>query len=175
MKKFYSNQSIFAVVYLLLGIILLIHPMAVGKAVCYAMGIVALCYGAWRIYGYWKVREMAGFFQIDLITGVVLVVLGLIALGKPSLLISILPIILGLIILMDGLVTANKALNLRKLDYRWKYLMFSGIAIIVLGLVLVVNPFGSAMLMMRFLGITLIVDGVCEMWWYFGLKKFFEM
>lgn len=175
MKKFYSNQSIFAVVYLLLGIILLIHPMAVGKAVCYGMGIVALCYGAWRIYGYWKVREMAGFFQIDLITGVVLVVLGLIALGKPSLLISILPIILGLIILMDGLVTANKALNLRKLDYRWKYLMFSGIAIIVLGLVLVVNPFGSAMLMMRFLGITLIVDGACEMWWYFGLKKYFEM
>lgn len=174
MKKFYSNQSIFTIIYLILGIILLIHPMAVGKAVCYIMGIVALCYGAWRIYAYWKVREMAGFFQIDLITGVVLVVLGLTALCRPSLLISILPAIIGLIILMDGLVTVNKAVNLRKLDYRWKYLLFSGLAIMILGLILVVNPFGSAMLMMRFLGITLIFDAACELWWYFRLKKFFE-
>ena len=64
MKKFYSNQSIFAVVYLLLGIILLLHPMAVGKAVCYAMGIVALCYahGGSMVTG--KYGRWLAFFRL---------------------------------------------------------------------------------------------------------------
>lgn len=174
MKKFFENQSIFAFVYILFGVILLVHPMAVGMAVCYIMGICALCYGAWRIYGYWKIKETAGFFKVDLVTGVVMVVLGLVALLKPAVLISFLPAVLGLIILMDGLVTVNQGLKLKQLDYRWKYLLGFGIAIGILGTVLVINPFGSAMLMMRFLGITLAVDGACELWWYYGLKKLFQ-
>ena len=175
MKKFYSNQSVFSILYFILGIILLIHPMAVGKLVCYAIGIIALACGLWRIYGYWKTREMAGFFQVDLVTGVILTVLGIVALSRPSLLLSVLPLVLGLIILMDGLVTLNKALNLRKLDYRWKYLCAWGSVVMILGLILVINPFGSALLMMRFLGIALLVDGAAESWWYFKLKELLEM
>ena len=104
----------------------------------------------------------------------VLVVIGLVALFKSEVLLSILPVIIGLIILMDGLVTINQALNLRKLDYRWKYLLPMGIVVAVFGLVLVLNPFGSAMLLMRFLGFTLLVDGFCDFWWYYRLKKLFE-
>ena len=106
--------------------------------------------------------------------GVILVVIGLVALFKSEVLLSILPVIIGLIILMDGLVTINQALNLRKLDYRWKYLLPMGIVVAVFGLVLVLNPFGSAMLLMRFLGFTLLVDGFCDFWWYYRLKKLFE-
>jgi len=49
-----------------------------------------------------------------------------------------------------------------------------GIVVAVFGLVLVLNPFGSAMLLMRFLGFTLLVDGFCDFWWYYRLKKLFE-
>lgn len=174
MKKVLSNQGFFALLYVLFGVILLIHPVEFSRMVCYVVGICALVYGGWRIYGYWKIRKLAGFFQVDLIAGVVLAAVGLIALFKPEILISVLPLVLGLIILMDGLVTINQAMNLKKLDYRWKYLLGIGIAVGILGLILVINPFGSAMVLMRFLGITLIVDGGCELWWYYGLKKFFE-
>lgn len=174
MKRFFANQGLFSFVYVIFGIILLIHPIEFSKMVCYVVGIFALLYGAWRIYGYWKTRKMAGFFQMDLVTGVILVAVGLVALFKSELLISILPLVLGLIILMDGLVTVNQAMNLRKLDYRWKYLLGLGIAVSVLGLILVINPFGSAVLLVRFLGVTLLVDGACELWWYYGLKSLFE-
>ena len=120
----------------------------------------------------WK--KLGGVFQLELIVGVILVVIGLVALFKSEVLLSSLPVIIGLIILMDGLVTINQALNLRKLDYRWKYLLPMGIVVAVFGLVLVLNPFGSAMLLMRFLGFTLLVDGFCDFWWYYRLKKLFE-
>ena len=155
MKSFFTNQGAFSVVYLVLGILLLIHPVAFSRAVCYVLGICAFVYGAWKIWGYWKDRKLGGVFQLELIVGVILVVI-------------------GLIILMDGLVTINQALNLRKLDYRWKYLLPMGIVVAVFGLVLVLNPFGSAMLLMRFLGFTLLVDGFCDFWWYYRLKKLFE-
>ena len=159
---------------LVLGILLLIHPVAFSQAVCYVLGICAFVYGAWKIWGYWKDRKLGGVFQLELIVGVILVVIGLVALFKSEVLLSILPVIIGLIILMDGLVTINQALNLRKLDYRWKYLLPMGIVVAVFGLVLVLNPFGSAMLLMRFLGFTLLVDGFCDFWWYYRLKKLFE-
>ena len=174
MKSFFSNQGVFAFVYLLLGILLLIHPVAFSQAVCYVLGVCALIYGIWKILGYWKDRKIGGVFQLELIVGVILTVIGLVALFKSEVLLSILPVIIGLIILMDGLVTINQALNLRKLDYRWKYLLPMGIVVAVFGLVLVLNPFGSAMLLMRFLGFTLLVDGFCDFWWYYRLKKLFE-
>ena len=121
MKSFFTNQGAFSAVYLVLGILLLIHPVAFSRAVCYVLGICAFVYGAWKIWGYWKDRKLGGVFQLELIVGVILVVIGLVALFKSEVLLSILPVIIGLIILMDGLVTINQALNLRKLDYRWKY------------------------------------------------------
>ena len=173
MKSFFTNQGAFSAVYLVLGILLLIHPVAFSRAVCYVLGICAFV-GAWKIWGYWKDRKLGGVFQLELIVGVILVVIGLVALFKSEVLLSILSVIIGLIILMDGLVTINQALNLRKLDYRWKYLLPMGIVVAVFGLVLVLNPFGSAMLLMRFLGFTLLVDGFCDFWWYYRLKKLFE-
>lgn len=137
MKSFFTNQGAFSVVYLVLGILLLIHPVAFSRAVCYVLGICAFVYGAWKIWGYWKDRKLGGVFQLELIVGVILVVIGLVALFKSEVLLSILPVIIGLIILMDGLVTINQALNLRKLDYRWKYLLPMGIVVAVFGLVLV--------------------------------------
>ncbi|MFQ9153383.1 MAG: hypothetical protein ACLR6B_20070 [Blautia sp.] len=41
MKSFFSNQGVFAFVYLLLGILLLIHPVAFSQAVCYVLGVCA--------------------------------------------------------------------------------------------------------------------------------------
>jgi uncharacterized membrane protein HdeD (DUF308 family) len=175
MKKFFVDQNLFAFIYCLFGVILLIHPMAVGRAVCYIIGACAVVYGGFRIYGYWKAREMAGFFRVDLLTGVVLLIVGLVAFLKPELLISILPAVLGLVILMDGFVTMNQAWNLRKCSRsEWAYLMGVGVCIGVLGVILVVNPFGTAVVMMRFLGITLLVDGISDLWWYYGLKKYFQ-
>ena len=53
MKSFFTNQGAFSVVYLVLGILLLIHPVAFSRAVCYVLGICAFVYGAWKIWGYW--------------------------------------------------------------------------------------------------------------------------
>lgn len=145
MKSFFTNQGAFSIVYLVLGILLLIHPVAFSQAVCYVLGVCAFVYGAWKIWGYWKDRKLGGVFQLELIVGVILVVIGLVALFKSEVLLSILPVIIGLIILMDGLVTINQALNLRKLDYRWKYLLPMGIVVAdVQAWFWFWNPFGSA-------------------------------
>ena len=44
MKSFFTNQGAFSIVYLVLGILLLIHPVAFSQAVCYVLGICAFVY-----------------------------------------------------------------------------------------------------------------------------------
>lgn len=83
MKSFFTNQGAFSIVYLVLGILLLIHPVAFSRAVCYVLGICTFVYGAWKIWGYWKDRKLGRVFQLELIVGVILVVIGLVALFKP--------------------------------------------------------------------------------------------
>ena len=43
MKSFFTNQGAFSVVYLVLGILLLIHPVAFSRAVCYCPWHLRLC------------------------------------------------------------------------------------------------------------------------------------
>ena len=112
MKSFFTNQGAFSIVYLVLGILLLIHPVAFSRAVCYVLGICAFVYGAWKIWGYWKDRKLGGVFQLELIVGVILVVIGLVALFKSEVLLSILPVIIGLIIDQSGTEPSETGLSL---------------------------------------------------------------
>ena len=54
MKNFLKNQSIFALLYVIFGLILLIRPMTVGTVISYVVGICALLFGAVRIFTFWQ-------------------------------------------------------------------------------------------------------------------------
>ncbi len=174
MKSFFTNQGVFAVVYLVLG-----HTASDPSGGLFSGSLlcpwhVRLCLRRLEDLGILEGSKAGRCVPAGTHRGRDPVVIGLVALFKSEVLLSVLPVIIGLIILMDGLVTINQALNLRKLDYRWKYFLPMGIVVAVFGLILVLNPFGSAMLLMRFLGFTLLVDGFCDFWWYYRLKKLFE-
>lgn len=59
MKSFFTNQGAFSAVYLVLGILLLIHPVAFSRAVCYVLGICAFVYGAWKIWVTGRIESWA--------------------------------------------------------------------------------------------------------------------
>ncbi len=172
MKNFLKNQSIFALLYVIFGLILLIRPMTVGTVISYVVGICALLFGAVRIFTFWQQKEEVGYFKIELLAGVAFLVAGICILARPDILLSIFPLMLGILIIVDGAVTVNHALKLRIWpNNTWKAMLASGLLIILLGIVLIANPFGSALLMMRFLGAGLLIDGAVELWWFLNLSK----
>ena len=114
------------------------------------------------------------FFAGELILGVVLVGIGLFSFLNPGGIFAILPIIFGILVLVEGISKLQRALMLRRYGYpRWVAALVLAIAIMVLGVVLVLNPFGALVMTVRVLGAVILVDGLTGLWVSLILKKNF--
>ena len=102
-----------------------------------------------------------GFMKITSIGGV-----------NPEVLVSIIPFIAGMIILMDAFEKVKHAIDLKKmnLDEWWIDLIVS-MLFIVFGLIVIINPFKTAKLLIRILGIFFLVDCFADVWNNFSYEK----
>lgn len=114
------SHNVLAFLYIVLGIVLLVKPSELTRLFCVFVGIAALLYGGVRLFSYLHRKESESAFQTDLILGVILLVIGIICLVRPRIILSILPFILGIVILLDAVNILQRSFRLRKLSYdRW--------------------------------------------------------
>ena len=124
MREFFHNMKLSfllaAVLYVILGLVLLIWPGVSATVFCYAFGGILLIYGVVTIVSFFLRDSRQGSFVFELFLGIVAAALGLLFLLRPVIVASVLPVILGLFIVVDGLVNLKRALELRRMLYlRW--------------------------------------------------------
>ena len=161
MKVFQKNLNWISVGYLLVGLALILWPSFLLQAVCYAVGILVLIAGLSSIFSYLKTREELFSARFTLVLGLVVSALGLFLLLQPKTVAGILPLIVGLFVLFDGLGRLQTAWGLKKAGYeRWWGLALPSLLSAILGAVVVFNPFGTAALMVQVVGVILLVEGL---------------
>ena len=122
-KKFVFNFSLSALCYIALGIALIVWPAASINVFCYVLGGVTAAYGLWQIYRFISHREER-YATLTLLVGIVALALGICFFVKPELFASILPFILGLYLIFDGVVKLQAALDIKKEGYpKWGILL----------------------------------------------------
>ena len=87
--------------------------------------------------------------------------------------ISLIPFILGVLVLCSGCSKLQDAIDLKRLGYgSWLGLLIVAAINIILGVVLIYNPFKAAILLFRVLGVVLILSGAgdCFSTIYFARK-----
>ena len=98
----------------------------------------------------------------------IFVALGAFCLITPETVVSFLPFLLGLVLILDGIGKVQRALDLRVLDLPgWVRLLVFGILLLVLGILLLFDPFGAVKMSMTFFGACLIGDGVLDLLFLF--------
>ncbi|MGN0376185.1 MAG: HdeD family acid-resistance protein [Suilimivivens sp.] len=164
-KNLKANYTLSAIICVIIGIVLIIWPGTSTQVVCMVLGGILLVYGIIQIILYLLARERTLYLQGMLILGIIFSVLGAWILLKPEGIIATVPIIIGIIIIIHGLHNAIQAVDLKKLGYEnWWAALFFGILTIVLGAVLVYNPFGAVEIVVRVIGAFLVYDGLSDMW-----------
>ena len=167
------SHNILAFLYVVLGIVLLIKPTELTRLFCIFLGIAALLYGGIRLFSYLRRKEYESAFQTDLILGVILIVVGVVCLVQPRIILSILPFVLGIIILLDAIGILQRSLRLRRLDYDgWWISLILALVLALFGLILIANPFETTILFVRFLGFTLLADGCFDLWGIYLYRKY---
>ena len=91
--------------------------------------------------------------------------MGIIFIARPNHIVGVLPALIGILILLDGGMRIQTAKDAKVLGYeRWWLVMILRAAASLLGLLLNLKPFESAAEMMMLLVITLLIDGIQNLW-----------
>ena len=163
-KKLKWNLVLMSILYLGLGIFLLLVPGTALNIVCYALGGVVLACAAVQLIRYFAVERGVFQSQLTLISGLVCLGLGAFLIIRSDIVVSILPIVFGLFVIFDAIGRVQNALDLRRCGYdSWKGFLFLPVLSVVLGVVLVANPFGAMEKLVMAIGIILIVEGAINL------------
>jgi len=92
------------------------------------------------------------------------VIAGIIILSSPAFVISLYPIIIGIIVVLYGLSDVLSAIQMKRLGITaWKPSIILAAISVILGIVILCNPFGTVSALVRIIGIVLIYKAITGM------------
>lgn len=149
------------------GLLLLLHPEVSAAMICRGIGILLLVCGGFKICGYLSQDLYRLAFQFDLACGILAVVLGLLMLFRSTSVLHFLNLVLGIVVLTDGLLKIQTALDARRFGLkRWWMIAMAAALASVMGILIIIDPFGSSGVAgaVMLLGATLLTEGLLNLY-----------
>ena len=152
----------------IIGILLLFKPDATVQFISIMCGstVILLGAGAWISY-FTKTKS-----TILAILGTLAIIAGIILCVKYKSIISVVLFLFGIFIIVSGIVDFVSAIDAKKNDLKsWIISLIMAAATIILGLIVVINPFDSMMMLTRLLGVALIAYAFMDLISFVQVKK----
>lgn len=164
MKNLKWNMIFLSTLYLVLGLVLLCWPDWVLGGICILVGGLVAGTGVFQLIRFFVARERLFFAPLTLITGLISLGLGLFLLLRSDVILTALPLVFGLFVVFDSVVRIQNALELRRYGLpSWKGIFGMGLISVVLGLVVLFNPFATVQALVMGIGVILIVEGALNL------------
>ena len=163
LKELKWEAILTGVLYILLGIVALVIPETMQKTLGYLIGIVLIVAGLISIICYLLRDARENYYHNEFVFGLIGMVLGAAVLYKVEVIISLIPFILGILVLFSGCSKLQDAIDLKRLSYgSWAGMLVVAVINIILGIILICNPFKAAIVLFRVLGVGLILSGASD-------------
>lgn len=175
MKEFFkgikNGYLLSGIIYTIVGLVLLIWPYTSVAIVCKAIGIVSIAQGVIHLIDYFRDTTHL-LMKYNLFIGIFGLIIGFFLFFGVNEMMVIIPIIIGILLLIDGCMNIQKSFDLKRIGYsHWYVQLIMGALLMIGSIVLMVNPFGSATLLLRYVGVCLIVDGINEFVMAYKMKE----
>ena len=162
LRRIRVNFVLTAVLTLILGILLISSPGTAMRTVFLLVGWTLVISGAASLLtAIFSKGQPVG--QGDLVLGLIQLATGLVVLMRPGFLMSLAGIVVGFVLLIHGIHDIQHARESKALGYDWKLSMGVGIAAVVMGVIVMINPFSTIETLLRIAGIFLLVDGLADL------------
>ncbi|MBR1691952.1 MAG: DUF308 domain-containing protein [Lachnospiraceae bacterium] len=163
LKEMKWKAIFYAVLYTIIGLILVIFPETTARTLAYAIAVSAIAVGALTAISYLFREVSRNYYRNDFVSGITAVIVGILILSKTDFVISIIPFILGVLVIFSGIMKLQHFIDVRRMGSGSGAGFFILALInIALGVLLVINPFGAVTLLFRMLGIGMIFSGVTD-------------
>ncbi len=162
MNKLRWPELITALLLMIGGVVLVLVPKPTMLGVTNAIGNLVMVVGVIFVISF-LLRKKVASGNLDLVKGVILIGIGMFIRMNGKQIFSIIPIILGIFLAVSGLLKVQRALDLHKMHYdSWMKVMMTALLNILIGLLVVINPFETAAWVLRLVGAGFIYSGTSD-------------
>ncbi len=169
MKKFRADMMLSALFSIVMGVILVAWPETTLDIICKAIAIILIVMGAAELVSYFWNKIT---YSLSGILGLVVLLIGIWIFVKPQSVLSLIPIVIGVILAVHGVQDLKVAFDTKRNGYtKWWSMLLMAIISLALGIICIVNAFGMVTLTMQIIGIALVYDGISDIWIVYKVSK----
>ena len=171
-ERFSRNNVLLSALMVALGLVLFIWP---GKTLTLAsriLGIALLVGAAVSAFSWYRDRHKVSVSYTSLAIAILCLVAGLIVLIAPKGIITLLPKLIGIAVLLNGVINLAQALELRNVGQgSWTSSLVMAVLTILLGAFLIFFAFGAMKAAVMVIGGVFVYNGVSNLWIESRYKK----
>ena len=165
LKQLKWNLILLAVIFIALGIVLILWPGATMKTICYLLAAMLLAIGVVSLINYLRTDISGIIYRYDLVVGLCAILGGILVIVKVDKLTDLIPAVLGFLVTMSGIMKMQNSVDMLRLGHgTWHVAFAMAIVNIVAGIVLLMNPFEAAQILIMCLGIALVYSGITDLY-----------
>ena len=159
MSKIFKSSFLSSIILVILGILLIFESEATIISISYILGAIIIALGVMEMLKYNSKNQNI----LDLAYGIICVVFGVIVILHPHAIASIIPFIVGIIIILNSATKLQYSMELKKNQNElWKSTMIIAILTTICGIVIIFNPFSGAVLITKIIGIIIVIYSILD-------------
>lgn len=162
LQKIKADMILSALLCVTLGIVVFVWPEKTIDALCKVLAIGLIIMGIVNLCSYFMARLLHPFAGV---LGLILLLVGIWIFSRPESVVSLVPIIIGVILAVHGIQDVKMAMEAKGHGYeKWWTMLLIALVSLALGILCIVNAFGLVKLATKIVGVALIYDGVSDLW-----------
>ena len=163
-KRCEGYSIVISILMIVLSIFLMINPLESLEAFVIMFSFIIILNGVAYFVSYFNMPKKDKLFSFDILMGLITLIAGILIFIYRANLINIFPIILGIWIIVSNLIKMQLSINLSAIaGSNWFLLLITQILMIILGVVLITNPFSSLIALTTLAGSFLIIAEVASL------------
>lgn len=174
-NKLFKSSIISSIALIAFGLLLILQSEVTIITISYIIGGLLVALGVIAGISFFKNIKDRNKNDLDIVYGIVCVILGVIVIQNPEAIASIIPFVLGLVIIINSATKLQYSFELYKeKNSLWLSTLVLSIIMIVCGIVLIFNPFKGAVLLTRIVGIFILIYSLLDLISTFVISKTFK-
>ncbi len=156
--KFIKSSLFSSIGLAVLGVFLFLESEATIVTISYVIGAILVAFGVIAFINYINDKKTDSKNELNIVYGVGMAILGIIVISNPKGVASIIPFILGIVIVLNSSAKLEYSFELKKSNNNlWLSTMILSIFALLCGIVLIFNPFEGATFITKVVGIILFI------------------
>ena len=178
-NKYLNLSIVMSVLFAILGVILVVSPNSSLDTIAYLLAAFLLVYGTYNFIDSFAIHPI--FFFMKVASSVISIILGIVIFLNPEIFKNLIPIALGIFFIINGIFKTRMAFIIKDVDNYFVLSVITSVLTIICGIVLIINPSISAIMITTMIGIVVLVYAIFDIVDAFILKhrvkeisKYFE-